>query len=108
MLKTTRIQRQRTKGWRLPEGAIIVTRPTIWGNPFVVGRDGDLARCLEMYSGLAFGHIVRGIGATVAEQERAQAAMMRARQQLRGKQLACWCRLDRPCHADLLIALADG
>ena len=32
-----RIQRKRTRGWRLPEGAVAVTRPTFWGNPFPVG-----------------------------------------------------------------------
>lgn len=33
-----RIQRQRTKGWRMPEGAVYVGRPTRWGNPFAVRR----------------------------------------------------------------------
>jgi hypothetical protein len=33
-----RIQRKRTKGWRLPDGAVIVTRPTRWGNPWVLGE----------------------------------------------------------------------
>lgn len=39
MLK--RIQRKRTKGWRMPEGAVSVCRPGIWGNPFKPG----VARC---------------------------------------------------------------
>lgn len=30
----TRIQRKRTKGWKMPEGAIYVGRPTQWGNPW--------------------------------------------------------------------------
>lgn len=34
-----RIQRQRTKGWRMPPGAIYVGRPTKWGNPWPVGGD---------------------------------------------------------------------
>ncbi|MBK7274882.1 MAG: DUF4326 domain-containing protein [Actinomycetales bacterium] len=40
-----RIQRQRTKGWRMPEGAVYVGRPTKWGNPF-----GGLPRpCCEAW-----------------------------------------------------------
>lgn len=32
--KPCRVQLKRTKGWRKPEGAIVVSRPTKWGNPF--------------------------------------------------------------------------
>lgn len=34
MSAPVRIQRKRTKGWRMPEGAVYVGRPTKWGNPF--------------------------------------------------------------------------
>lgn len=40
-MKPERIQRKRTKGFRMPEGAIYVGRPTIWGNPFMA--DGNAA-----------------------------------------------------------------
>ena len=33
-----RIQRKRTKGWRMPPNTVYVGRPTIWGNPFPVGH----------------------------------------------------------------------
>jgi hypothetical protein len=33
-----RIQRKRTKGWRMPENAVYVGRPTKWGNPYQVGK----------------------------------------------------------------------
>lgn len=39
-----RIQRRRTKGWRMPEGAIYVGRPSKWGNPFQLGTRSALAR----------------------------------------------------------------
>lgn len=35
-----RIQRQRIKGWRMPEGAVFVGRPTLWGNPWIPGSPG--------------------------------------------------------------------
>ena len=38
-----RIQRKRTKGWRMPEGAVYVGRPTKWGNPYpVMQRNNEL------------------------------------------------------------------
>ena len=39
-----RIQRQRTKGWRMPEGAVYVGRPSRWGNPFRLGTPYALMR----------------------------------------------------------------
>jgi Domain of unknown function (DUF4326) len=40
MTSPRRIQRQRTKGWRMPAGAIYVGRPSPWGNPWPI--DGDM------------------------------------------------------------------
>jgi hypothetical protein len=34
--------------------------------------------------------------------------MVDAKQTLKGKDLACWCRLDQPCHADVLLEIANG
>src|SRR5690348_3995079 len=44
MSEPRRIQRKRTKGWRMPEGAVYVGRGTRWGNPFVLKTRGGLAR----------------------------------------------------------------
>jgi hypothetical protein len=38
-----RIQRRRAKGWRMPDGAVYVGRPTKWGNPWIVGTGIDHA-----------------------------------------------------------------
>ena len=79
-----RIQRQRTKGWTMPAGAVYVGRPTKWGNPFrgSTAVDSYLVHCAP------------GLRAM-------------AKRELRGKDLACWCSLDKPCHADVLLALAN-
>lgn len=92
-----RIQRKRTKGWKLPEDAVIVTRPTKWGNPFVVGKLSDFGDVPDPETAVAF------YRATVDK------GLMRIkiRQELRGKKLACYCPLDRPCHADVLAELAN-
>ena len=103
-----RLQRRRARGWRMPAGAVYVGRPTKWGNPFVVGRDGTAAECLQMYTALAGGLLCLTSRASVASQEKARAAMEAARRELRGKDLACWCALGRPCHAGVLLEIANG
>jgi hypothetical protein len=88
-----RIQRKRVKGWRMPEGAIYVGRPTAWGNPFIVGEHGDAAECVWWYR-----HLVGTENWPKVDD---------IRECLRGHDLACWCPLDQPCHADVLLELAN-
>lgn len=95
-----RIQRKRTKGWRMPESAVYVGRPTIWGNPHRVEIIGaELA--VKMFR--------RDIEAGIAGWPgiRKPLTVEMIREQLRGKDLACWCALDQPCHADVLLELAN-
>ena len=101
-----RIQRKRAKGWRMPENAVYVGRPSRWGNPFIVGRDGKRDECVRLYAMVAAGYIVLTTKATPKEQKRAYRAMRDARKYLGGKDLACWCPLDKPCHADVLLEIA--
>ena len=89
-----RVQRSRRKGSRLPPLAIVVTRPTKWGNPFPM-IDGDKTRAVAMYR--------RWLAETQQGRDIAEAA----RRELRGKVLACFCPLDGPCHADVLLQIAN-
>lgn len=89
-----RIQRKRTKGWRMPEGAVYVGRPTKWGNPFTVAECGSASEAVECFRSLAQLQAIATHAAMAAE--------------LRGKDLACWCPLDQPCHADVLLQLANA
>lgn len=82
-----RIQRKRTKGWRMPPNAVYVGRPTKWGNPFQVAELG-LETALAKYR------------AWLNEQLFADPAFL---EPLREKDLACWCPLTQPCHADILL-----
>lgn len=85
-----RVQRKRTKGWRMPPNTVYVGRPTKWGNvdPFWGGP-------------IPIAYYRRWL----LEQGRELVTM--ARRELRGKNLACWCPLDQPCHADVLLEIAN-
>lgn len=85
-----RVQRKRTKGWRMPENTVYVGRPTCYGNPFVVGDKGMTAEdCVNLYEVIA-----KKYSSTI-------------KKDLQGKNLACWCQLDKPCHADVLLEIAN-
>lgn len=141
--KPRRIQRRRTKGWRMPENTVYVGRGSKWGNPYRVGeaqvrmpaldggeweRDGRLHKvsgeknfyCIGTdASGMPFGSWHQVEYAT-AEQcielyrrdlKRSflgNGIYARIRNELAGKNLACWCAEDQPCHADVLLEIANG
>jgi hypothetical protein len=101
----TRIQRKRVKGWRMPPNAISVTRPGKYGNPFKVGErvedesvpNGywfiDEVHCLELFE--------MHVNAQLLDNPHWL-------DPLRGKDLACFCPLTSPCHADVLLRLANS
>ncbi len=99
-----RIQLSRAKGWRMPPNTVKVDRSTKWGNPFVVGRHGTQARCVQLFEYLLGGYLCLSRG-TVKQQTDYLEMLKRDRHQLKGKNLACWCRPDQPCHADVLLRL---
>jgi hypothetical protein len=103
-----RIQLSRDKGWRMPKGAVKVDRSTPFGNPFKVGIHGDAAACTERFRALMRGGISMFPPCPSFLEQAAAMDILRARlPQLRGKTLACWCRLGEPCHADVLLELAN-
>jgi hypothetical protein len=104
-----RVQRRRAKGWRMPANTVYVGRPTKWGNPFVPGRHGAAKDCVEHYQLCVGGLLCASVDRdTIAAQERLQRAVLSDLAELRGKNLACFCRTDKPCHADILLAVANG
>jgi hypothetical protein len=68
-----------------------IDRESKWGNPFVMGRDGDRAEVIRKYR------------AWVVE----QADLMGALPALRGKVLGCWCA-PAACHGDVLADLVEA
>lgn len=110
-----RIQRKRTKGWTMPENTIYVGRPTKWGNPFKISPGGfvmlfdprtgkwnkwsttrkhDTNVVVELYKAWLTRKIKMPEWLPIPDIS-----------ELKGKDLACWCPLDKLCHADVLIGL---
>jgi len=91
--KPQRIQRKRTKGWRMPENTVYVGRPSKWGNPFII-REHDIpdAKTAVEYF---YRWMVLSRPSHLDLKE------------LRGKNLACWCPEGSPCHADVLLKMAN-
>jgi len=148
-MSPVRVQRKRTKGWRMPEGAVYVGRGSRWGNPFKVGEtqirmpalnggeweregrlhktsgeknfyctgtdergmpvgiwhqieDATVEQCVTIYREMITG------GGSHVDSKWALSAIAEMRATLAGMDLACWCPLDKPCHADVLLELANG
>lgn len=105
-----RIQLRRAKGWRMPEGAVKVDRTTRFGNPFVVSvrRDMGRAESVRLYRLLLGGYICLSCKINPVELRDRGRWIREHLEELRGKDLACWCPLDgHPCHADVLLELAN-
>lgn len=99
-MKPQRIQLRRTKGWRMPENTVRVCRPGTFGNPYWVGAVVELPQGERL--------LIKDAATAKTMFE----AMLNTwpRQlladwlkPLAGKNLACWCPMDQPCHADTLL-----
>jgi hypothetical protein len=100
----TRITLSRGKGWKMPPNTVKVDRSTKWGNPWPIGEFGPLLRKAPDAAGA-----VGLFSAMLADPQMRWAADYPSDLlPLRGKNLACWCKLGEPCHADVLLELANG
>ena len=70
---------------------IYIGRPSKWGNPFKIPRDGTREECIQKY----------------AEWIESQPHLLAQLKELKGKRLGCYCA-PRPCHGDVLAMLADS
>lgn len=97
-----RIRLQRTRGWRMPPNTVKVDRSTRWGNPFTeipgARTRSEAAECFEAQV------LVHGFWFWPAGQRH---TIDEVRANLHGMNLACWCSLDQPCHADVLLEIAN-
>lgn len=146
-----RIQRRRSTGWRMPEGAVYVGRPTKWGNPFrlrtpyglarmpAVNGEGDWeyegrisadgarhdyhepggkitvchvrymtpAECVELFRAALVREPTPSMRMAYPSGSFVKPTVEDAVRDLAGHDLACWCPLGQPCHADVLLQLAN-
>lgn len=107
-----RIQRKRTKGYKMPDNAIYVGRPTKFGNPFQAGKwyipvdaclsnpfspEWKLCKTIEQSVELYREYIEREVKYKRLDLH-----------ELIGHNLACWCNLKNCCHADVLIEMINN
>lgn len=93
-----RVQMRRDRPWRKDHpDAVIVARPSKWGNPFRIGQQGIKGHSDAVW---AFEAWLNGSAA-------GRRLKREARQDLRGRDLACWCPAHEPCHADVLLWYAN-
>jgi hypothetical protein len=135
-----RITLSRAKGWRKPDGAVIVSRPSIWGNPWGIGTPGTLDVALDG-ARVRYKTLIASDGQEVRDAfenwlryssfrsdmlpdlyqltDAGRAALrdhLHGRRKLilseihtlRGRDLCCWCKPGTPCHADVLMEIANG
>lgn len=112
-----RIQLKRTKGWKLPENTIIVSRPSKFGNPFQLTENNGIEYYLKrtwrpwsISSIFSIEDILYLYTHWILRSEFILKHLPPAPdiEELRGKNLACWCPLDQPCHVDVLLELLYG
>jgi hypothetical protein len=128
-----RIQRQRTRGWRMPPDTVYVGRGSIWGNPFVIGQPSGVfpvgmgrrgqaetliasmsrEQVIEFYKTALDGCLLPEMyphGHDWIERFRKRRHCSpgeEIKHDLRRRNLCCWCALDQPCHADVLLEIAN-
>ena len=110
MTRPIRLQLSRCRGFDLQGvsrsvnglAAVHVGRPSIFGNPFKVGVDGDARTCIAR-----FRCALRATEIKALDTKPDAARILRSLDRLRGKNLACWCALGTPCHADVLLEIAN-
>jgi hypothetical protein len=98
-----RVQLKRSKGWRMPPDTLKVDRSTRWGNPFTPEGCGSAAAMIECYKAWLSGKPKPGCPSVA----KAPPTRKEIREALAGHNLACWCAPGTPCHADVLLHIAN-
>lgn len=115
MTKPVRLQLSRRRGFDLQAHShatnglptMHVGRPGPWGNPFIVSKHGDAAYCVDLHKALLAGMLRVGPDPDIEALARTRRFVAENIDELRGKNLACWCKPSAPCHADVLLELAN-
>jgi hypothetical protein len=104
-MRRIRVLLSRKRGAKLPANTIVVARPSRWGNPFVIGaplRPGTDSKPLTRAEAVA------AFRSWLALDPEGMQLAADAKVELRGKNVACWCRLDELCHGDVWLEVANA
>lgn len=103
-----RVQQSHTH--ETPENAVCVARPTKWGNPFLLGDVGRSFPSLTITQrqGFVVNQFKDLLASARLREKHNYPSDEEIRAELRGKDLACYCPPSMPCHADVLITVANG
>lgn len=105
MIAPVRIQLRRMKGWRMPANTVKVDRRSRWGNPYRVGEWGLTRQSFDApYQHPTAENVVRWFRSYATNKAYHERDWL---EPLKGKDLACWCEPGAPCHADVLLELAN-
>lgn len=86
----------------MPPNTVMVSRPSHWGNPYKLGGvDNVTGEKIETRA-----HAVRLFRERIMDDN--PGMQIAAQAHLVGKNLACWCPPDEPCHADVLLVMANA
>jgi hypothetical protein len=75
----------------VPKDAVYIGRPSIWGNPFVIGKDGSRDEVIAKFETYLLGN----------------AGLMKQLHTLTGRDIVCWCA-PSSCHGDVLVRMANA
>lgn len=103
-MKPQRIQRKRVKGWKMPGNTVCVTRPGKWGNPFKGAYAVQFFEECILTPEMIYTYIDEIEASIQFERFKWMSENLHL---LKDKNLACFCRLDKPCHSDVLLKLAN-
>ena len=79
----------------IPQGAIAIVRPSIWGNPFKISKEMSRSQVIINFEkALLAGEL--------------KFSLSEVKSKLKGKDLACWCKVGEPCHGDVLLRYANS
>lgn len=106
--KPKRIQRKRTKGWKMPPNTVYVGRGSKFGNMWLITKTHSALQACQLYS-VTIHSIFDRYDTNEPEDELSsnQVELVDSIRKLKGKNLVCWCSIDQPCHADILLEIAN-
>ena len=99
-----RIQFRRQKGFKLPKNAVFVARPTKWGLPYKVVETAAEEKAAGDSKVLLRAKAMKLYERDLKKKLKAEPGFL---EPLRGKDLACYCKPELACHADILLRYAN-